>query len=115
MSGDDTPREYYAPYVESGPATPRSLFDIELHGRVQSLEDSRSFWRWVAGLGIPAVLSALFVMVLYGADKISASAERVGEQRAEIRAMQEEIHNLRLKIDKLVGVDQKSVTIVRTP
>lgn len=114
MSGDDTPREHYTAY-ESGPVSQRTQWDMEIHARVQSLEDSRSVWKWVAGLGIPAVLSAMFVFLLYAADKISTSAERVGEQRAEIRALQDEVHNLRLKIDKLVSVDRPAVTIVQAP
>lgn len=141
MTGDDdhTPREYaeyavtdgerrrhFASYPPGTPAlrdrviAPRDAFEQQLEQRVEelermvsSLDGSRRFWRWAAGLGIPALLSAAFVLLLYGADKISASAERVGEQRAEIRALQEEVHNLRLKIDKLAGVDLKAVTIVQ--
>ncbi len=119
---DGERREHYTAYPsgtliisESGPAMPRNQFEVEFHGRVQSLEDSRKFWRWVAGLGIPAVLSAMFVMLLYGADKISASAERVGEQRVEIRQLQEQVRDLWLKLNKLAGVDPKAVTIVQAP
>lgn len=101
-------------------STPRSAFEQHLQerqdkmdGRLASLEASRGFWRWVAGLGIPVLLSFTLGLLLYGAGAISTSAERAGETRAEIRALQEEVHNLRLKIDKLAGVDQKPVTIVQ--
>lgn len=104
------------------PIGPGSLYEQQLDERVEelerivaSLDGSRRFWRWVAALGIPALISAAFVLLLYGVDKVSASAERVGEQRAEIRALQQEVHDLRLRIDKLAGVDPKAVTIVKAP
>lgn len=133
---DDTPREHiatdserhYATYppgtlaVRESIIAPRNAFEQQLGQRIEELERdvaslkaSRSFWKWVAGLGIPALLSAAFVLMLRNADQISASAERVGEQRAEIRALQEQVRDLWLKLNKLTGVDPKPVTIVQAP
>lgn len=134
MSGDDeddTPRSqvvtdserlrHYDLYPQGTPSVrelviaPRNAFEQHLQTQIEELKDdvtslkaSRSFWKWVAGLGLPGLLSVGFVLLLRNADQIAASAERVGEQRAEIRALQEEVHNLRVKIDKLAGADSTS-------
>lgn len=90
---------------------PRGQFEFELNERVKSLEDSRRFWRWVAGLGIPALLSAAIGVMLFAADRIYASAERVGETRAQIAALSEQIKSLKeevLMLLKLSGIDKKA-------
>lgn len=96
-------------------ATPRNLFEKHLDERmeraerhIESLDASRRFWRWVAGLGIPALLSAAFVLVLYAADRITTSSERVGETRAQIAALTEQVKTLQqevLMLLKLSGLD----------
>jgi hypothetical protein len=81
---------------------------------VASLTASRRFWKWTAGLGIPALLSAAFVLLLYSADKVSASAEHVGETRAEIRALSKLIDLLTAEVAELrrhAGLDSKPISI----
>jgi len=54
---------------------------------VASLTASRRFWGWAAGLGIPALLGAAFSVLLWSADRVSASAERVGRSEARLDAL----------------------------
>lgn len=87
-----------------------------LHERIKSLEDSRRFWRWIAGLGLPLIFTGALSIVLYSADKITASSERVGAtlarldavikivdglQSADIGAVQARIEALNRLIDSL--------------
>jgi hypothetical protein len=132
---DDTPRthvmtdserrEHYATYppgtlpVAETLVTPRNLFEQRLDTRldrveaeVDSLNSSRRFWRWIAGLGIPALLSAMLVVLLWSADRVSASAERVGETTAEIRALGKLIDLLEAQVAELrrrAGIDKPIV------
>ena len=83
---------------------PRTAFEHSIHGRVGSLEDSRRTWRWIVGLGAPAIIA----LVIYAADAIKTS----GEAKATMDAIQRtlstldlDIRELRLKILKLSGTD----------
>lgn len=149
MSGDrsdDTPREHlvtdgerrehFASYppgtlvvAESGPAMPRSQFEIALDGRVKSLEDSRSFWKWVAGLGIPLLFAGAGAVLHDSMAEVAKNSERVGATAARIEAIEKTIASDRASMDRLIemleqdirelrkhaGLDPKPISIVGAP
>lgn len=147
MSGDDTPRERdhvtdgerhehhktYPPgamvIAESGPAMPRNQFEMELQGRVKSLEDSRSFWKWIAGLGIPILFAAAGAVLHDSMAEVAKNSERVGATAARIEALEKAIASDRSSMDRLIemleqdirelrkhaGLDPKPISVVNAP
>lgn len=118
--------------------TPHSAFEADINRRVGDLEKdtaslkasrrtlemdvlslsaSRRFWRWVAGLGIPAILGASVIFLLHAEDRITTSSERVGETRAQIAALSKQIDSLQqevLMLLRLSGVDPKAGISIST-
>lgn len=119
---DDTPRTYvtdaeraqhYAAYPpgalvigESRP-TPRNLFELELQERVKSLEDSRKFWRRIATIVLPILLTGFGGFVLYSADKISTSSERIGNTLARLDGVVETVRDLQKGAAAIGGMEAR--------
>ena len=81
---------------------------------VASLTASRRFWGWAAGLGVPALLGAAFTVLLWSADRVSASAERVGRTEARLDSAFKLIDLLEAEVSELrrhAGLTGKPVTI----
>lgn len=69
----------------------RAERDVEgLRRDVASLVASRDTNRKIMWFVIPALVGALGTVVVYAAEKIASSSERVGETAAEIRALKEQ-------------------------
>lgn len=133
MSGDsseDTPREHiatdserrrhfdsYPPgtlvVTESGPASPRSQFEIELQGRVKSLEDSRSFWKWACGLAVPTAIAAVLAIQVNSSNEIRASAERVGRTAEKIEALEKTIVNDKASMERILEILEQDIRELR--
>lgn len=102
---DNTPRERPATNSER----------IDLLQRLRTLEEndeqqrldiasllaSRRSWRVIAGVGIPAVLTAAVAVMLWSVDRVSASSERTGETKAKIEAHDKLFELLEKGIDQL--------------
>jgi hypothetical protein len=122
---EDTPRDNER--LSQPIPVPQNLFDQQLQDRVQRLEArvgsltaSRKTSRWIVGLGLPVLLSAIFGLILYSADKIAANSERVGGTAAEMKALSRQIESLEREIGelravllRLSGINSKPITIVR--
>jgi len=96
------------PVVTDLVSAPRNAFEIDIDKRIASLEASRRSWRVVSAVGIPALIGAAMALMLWSADKITASSERVGETRAEIKSQGKQIELLQqevLMLRKLSGLD----------
>lgn len=91
---------------------------IELRLDVASLKASRRTWGWIAGLGIPALIGGAFLVMLWSVDNVRTSAERVGETKAEIKALGKLIDLLESDVAELrrhAGLDGKPVSITLGP
>lgn len=127
---DDTPREHrvtdgerrehFASYppgtlvvTETGPASPRTQFEVELHGRVKSLEDSRSFWKWVAGLGIPILFAAAGAVLHDSMAEVAKNSERVGATAAKIEALEKTISSDKASMDRLIEILEADIRELR--
>lgn len=91
------------------------LRDLERAGEyarldIASLVASRRMWRWIVGILIPTLAGAMITVLLFSAERVSSSAERVGAMNATIEALKDEVHNLRMKLDKLSKIDSPSIT-----
>jgi hypothetical protein len=96
-----------------------STTDHNLDARVTSLEDSRRTTRWILGLALPALFTALVGVAFYFTDAVKASAERSGEVKATVQgiertltALDADVRELRLKILKLTATDPSKVGVV---
>ena len=106
------------PVVQELMAVPRSAYEHKVEERLSSLEDSRRFWRWIAGLGLPVMATAMLTLGIWAAETIASSSERVGETAAEIRDLVKQVDRLERQIDlllKLSGLNPKPVSVVRAP
>lgn len=115
--------------AESGPAKPSSAFEISIDKRVGALEASRAFWRWIAGIGIPLLVTASFLLLGYSVDKISASSANVGATATKIEDLEKTIASDKAGLQRILdileqdirelrkhaGLDPKPITIVTTP
>jgi len=145
---DNTPRitdgecKHYSGSFELVP--PNDMFGQALLQRVQRMERhadeqtlhvasllaSRKAWRWIAGIAGPVLFSALVTVFLYSAERdtqaaqrIEASAERIGTMNARIEALQQltnillgEISTLRMEIHKITGYNpHPSLSISQAP
>lgn len=124
-----TDEERMAHFDEYPPGTPpietrmdarllRVERDHELLRRdVASLTASRDTSRKILWFVIPALVGALGTVVVYAAEKIAASSERIGETAAEIRALKEQrlqdredIKELRERMLHMSGADPHKPT-----
>lgn len=82
---------------------------------VVSLEESRRGWRWFVGITAPLLLGAALTAVITSFNAASTSSERVGSMTATVEALRDEVRLLRMKLDKLAGVDSPAITITQAP
>lgn len=101
---DSTPRERVITNSEHDlPQRVTKLEDRHDEQRldVASLLASRRSWRWIMALGVPPLLGALVVVMLWAVDRSSVSAGRTGKAEATMDSLQKEVDLLRGYVHEL--------------
>lgn len=123
---DNTPRERPATYSEriarldNFEQRMQRLADRDEEQQldIASLLASRRSWRWIAGLGIPVLLTSIVVVMLWAVDRSSVSAERTGRAEATMESLLFRLNLLEGYVHELLrhaGLAGKPLSIVQTP